>query len=180
MFLAWPSSIKAAIVSPHNTSTLNAHCFQSSLLPIMARKAYSMCESGPWLYPSPLCPALTAGGWQWWPLSSPWAKKYIAVKAYILHGPYAHSSTAGHGSASTASRPFWIHELFCCLWYDGENVSDFSRKKGREEGEAVIFFLKKWERKGKAGLSPLVRERKRERSVCLMSGSWRVRTAGLC
>lgn len=48
---------KAAIVSPHSTLTLTTHC-SVPLLPKTARKPYSMCESGPWLYPSPLCPAL--------------------------------------------------------------------------------------------------------------------------
>lgn len=47
----------AAIVSQHNTSTLTAHCLQRLCDRKTARKAYSMCESGPWLYPSPLCPA---------------------------------------------------------------------------------------------------------------------------
>lgn len=60
-----------------------------------------MSESGPWLYPSPLCPALL----EMTMIATVRRVKYIADIAHILHAPYAHG-TAVLGTAVTAPRPF--------------------------------------------------------------------------
>lgn len=80
--------------------------------------------------------------------------KHVVI-AYILHGPYAHKA-AGLRTATTAQRPFWIHELFCCLWYNREIGSDFLQGgggEGRGGGGSANFpfflFVKKWEHRKK-------------------------------
>lgn len=91
--------------------------------------------------------------------------RHIAVMDYIPRCPSAHS-TAGFSTLH------WGHfELmnYCCLWYNGQNVSDFYQGGGR----SVIFGAFVWKRWRKE------RKRSRERSACMKSGSQRFKTAGL-
>lgn len=105
------------------------HTARWHLLPIVfsffchrktARKPYSTCESGPWLYPSPLCPALL----EMTMMATVLWMKYIADIAYILHGPYAHQHSCPRHSfcCIEAILNSWIILLFLvrvaeCLWF---------------------------------------------------------------
>lgn len=102
--------------------------------------------------------------WQWWPLSTEWdtSPSWITFHAVHMHA-------AQLASAFTALRPFWMNELSCCLWYNGQNVSDFYQGGGR----SVIFLVFVWTRWRRE------RKRGRERSVAMKSGSQRFETAGL-
>lgn len=81
----------------------------------MARKAYSMCESGPWLCPSPLCLTGHDNDGQC-PLGEIHCRWKLMF--YMLH---MHTA-----QLASASKPFWILlNQFVVFDTNRENVSDF-------------------------------------------------------
>lgn len=120
----------------------------------MARKAYSMCESGPWLYPSPLCPALTGDdNDDHCPLSE-------IHRCHSLHSTWSictqHSWPQHSFYSIEAILNSWI--ILLSLVQRGECVWFLASRGG---GVRVCDFpAKEWEhREKKRELSPLVRER---------------------
>lgn len=135
----------------------------------MARKAYSMCESGPCLYPSPLCPARTGddnGGHC--PLSE-------IHRCHSLHSTW--SICAKH---SWPQRSFYGKEAILNSWIillslvqRGECVWFLGRREGRRESVIFLFFWwrgRSIERERRRELSSLVRERRGVYAWCLGAG----------
>lgn len=167
MFLCNPS-----IVSPHNMLTLTAHCFRGSFVTQSSQDGvqYEWVRS---LAVSLSIVSCFAGDdndshcppsetHRWHSLHSTWS---ICTQ----HSWPRYASTAPILNS-------WI--ILLSLVQEGECVWFWTRGKGEGEPVILFFFSSFFVEKKKRERRELLGEW--ERSVRLMSGSWRIGTAGLC